>query len=80
MCSMSWEASNTHDILKAYYMAVLLCLTQGLLLLVTEGFALVTGGMQSNLIERVKTKCVNTESNVIMKQYRKQCALPGCSC
>ena len=26
-----------------------------------------------------KNKCVNTDSNVIMKQCRKKCALPYCS-
>lgn len=59
-----------------------LCLIQGLLLLVIEGCALVTGGsMQWNQIERGKNKYVDTESNVIIEQLMlKKCALPCCSC
>lgn len=44
-----------------------LCLIQGLLLLVTENCALVTGGsMQWNQIERGKNKYVNTESIILL--------------
>ena len=49
-----------------------LCVIQGLLLLVTKNCVLVTGGsMQWNQIERGKNKYVNTDSNVIMKQCWK---------
>lgn len=57
-----------------------LCLIRGLLLLVTENCALVTGGsMQWNQIERGKNKYDNTESIVIMEHCWKNCNLPCCS-
>ena len=62
------------------YMKVL-CVIQGLLLLVTKNRVLVTGGsMQWNQIERGKNRYINTESNVIIEQLMlKKCALPCCS-